>query len=175
VDPLGGSYYVEALTTAVEEAAARYLEAIGEMGGAARAIEYMQEEVHRAAYEHQLAVEAGERVVVGVNRWGSPTSARSRRRSAASSPRCARRARRVRGARPPLGPREAADGTENLMPRLIEAVKARVTLGEISDAFREAWGTYHPASGTGARPGWREAPPVDYLRRFANAFFPGAA
>jgi methylmalonyl-CoA mutase, N-terminal domain len=154
VDPLGGSHYVEALTTAVEEAAGRYLEAIGGMGGAARAIEYMQEEVHRAAYEHQLAVEAGERVVVGVNRFqdagekpvelGQPDfgSLEATQRRELAALRQARDASEVRAHLSAL--REAADGTENLMPRLIEAVKARVTLGEISDAFREAWGTYRP-------------------------------
>src|SRR5690606_32763155 len=65
----GGSYYVEALTTAIEEKALRYLEVIERMGGASQAIAFMQEEVHRAAYEHQLAVESGDRIVVGVNAY----------------------------------------------------------------------------------------------------------
>src|SRR5690606_17011820 len=69
VDPLGGSYFVESLTSELEAAAVRYLEAIERMGGASQAIAYMQEEVHRAAYEHQLAVESEDRVVVGVNRF----------------------------------------------------------------------------------------------------------
>ena len=69
VDPLGGSYYVEALTDALEQKAEVYLERIAEHGGAPNAIGLMQEEVQRAAYEHQLAVESGERVVIGVNRY----------------------------------------------------------------------------------------------------------
>ena len=69
VDPLGGSYFVEALTSALEEKALAYRDAIEGMGGASRAIEYMQEEVHRAAYQHQLAVESEDRIVVGVNRY----------------------------------------------------------------------------------------------------------
>src|SRR5690606_21901252 len=67
VDPLAGSYFVESLTDSVQAKAEEYLARIAELGGAARAIEYMQQEVHRAAYEHQLAVESGETVVVGVN------------------------------------------------------------------------------------------------------------
>ena len=69
VDPLAGSYFVEALTDAVEQKAREYLEKIRELGGAAEAIAYMQEEIHRSAYEHQLKVEKGDRVVVGVNRF----------------------------------------------------------------------------------------------------------
>src|SRR5690606_1645289 len=73
-DPLGGSYYVEALTAALESAAREYLDRIEEQGGAPLAIGFMQEEVHRAAYEHQLAIESGERVVVGVNAFQADTS-----------------------------------------------------------------------------------------------------
>src|SRR5690606_26516725 len=69
VDPLGGSYYVESLTDALEDKAREYLDRIDAAGGAAAAIHLMQEEVQRAAYAHQLAVESGERVVVGVNRY----------------------------------------------------------------------------------------------------------
>ena len=69
VDPLGGSYYVEALTSGLEERAARYLERVDELGGAARAVEYFQDEIHKAAYAHQLAVEREEKLVVGVNAY----------------------------------------------------------------------------------------------------------
>jgi methylmalonyl-CoA mutase, N-terminal domain len=153
VDPLAGSYFVESLTNAVEEKALAYLERIEAMGGASRAIEFMQEEVHRAAYEHQLAVEAGDQVVVGVNHFtasderldlGQPDFGaleQSQRRKLA----------KLKQSRDPAevnarlaSLRETAAGTDNLMPHLIEAVKAGITLGEISDTFRDVWGAYRP-------------------------------
>jgi methylmalonyl-CoA mutase, N-terminal domain len=153
VDPLGGSYYVEALTAAVEERAAAYLTRIEEMGGAPAAIEFMQEEVHRAAYEHQLAVESGDRVVVGVNRFAGAeqpvqlTQPDYRALEGSQREKLAkfRAGRDDADAHARLAAlREHAAGTENLMPHLIEAVKAGVTLGEISDAFRQVWGVYTP-------------------------------
>jgi methylmalonyl-CoA mutase, N-terminal domain len=155
VDPLGGSYYVEALTTAVEEKAVAYLERIEEMGGAAEAIAFMQEEIHRAAYEHQLQVETGDRVVVGVNRFqrsdedpidlGQPDFGALERSQVDSLARI--RAERddadVRARLEAI--RTAARGSDNLMPPIIDAVKAKVSLGEISDALRAEWGTYRPA------------------------------
>jgi methylmalonyl-CoA mutase N-terminal domain/subunit len=153
VDPLGGSYYVEALTTALEERAVEYLERIADQGGAASAIEYMQEEVHRAAYEHQLAVESGERVVVGVNRFVEEDEvvrieqpdyralAEAQREKLARF-RAARDADRVRDHLAAL--REAAAGTGNLVPRIVAAVADGATVGEVSDAFREVWGVYRP-------------------------------
>ena len=155
VDPLAGSYFVERLTTAVEEKAREYLEKIEEMGGAADAIAYMQEEIHRAAYEHQLAVEHGDRVVVGVNRFQSaeeePVELAQPDFSALEASQKAqlaevRRARDDGEVRARLDAvRAAARGTDNLMPPIIDAVKAMVTLGEISDALREVWGVYRPA------------------------------
>jgi methylmalonyl-CoA mutase, N-terminal domain len=153
VDPLGGSYYVESLTTALEEKAIGYVEAIEAMGGASHAIEYMQEEVHRAAYTHQLAVESGERVVVGVNRYaGGPEEGvipqpdygalEQEQRARLSDARTRRDSRAAAERLSTL--RDAARGTENLMPLLITAVKEGVTLGEISDTFREVWGVYRP-------------------------------
>ncbi|HEX6926459.1 MAG TPA: methylmalonyl-CoA mutase family protein [Longimicrobiaceae bacterium] len=154
VDPLGGSYYVEALTTAIEEKAVRYLEAIEKLGGASHAIAYMQEEVHRAAYEHQLAVESGDRIVVGVNAYQedsgpaeieqpdySAFEAAQRERLALH--RQQRDARLVADRLSAL--RSAAAGSENLVPLIIGAVKDGVTLGEVSDAFREVWGVYRAA------------------------------
>jgi methylmalonyl-CoA mutase, N-terminal domain len=153
VDPLAGSYFVESLTSAVEEKARAYLDRIEEMGGASRAIEFMQEEVHRAAYEHQLAVESGDRVVVGVNRFtgkeapldlGQPDfgALELSQRDKLARFRDARDADEVHARLSAL--REHAAGSENLMPHLIDAVKAGVTLGEISDTFREVWGAYRP-------------------------------
>jgi methylmalonyl-CoA mutase, N-terminal domain len=155
VDPLAGSYYVEALTTALEEKAREYLERIDEMGGASEAIAYMQEEIHRAAYEHQIAVERGEKVLVGVNKFGSAdaepldlaqpdfSALEQSQRAGLARVRAERDDAEVRARLEAI--REAARGTENLMPRIIDAVKAMVTLGEISDALRAEWGTYRPA------------------------------
>jgi methylmalonyl-CoA mutase, N-terminal domain len=155
VDPLGGSYYVEALTTAVEEKAAAYLDRIAGMGGAAEAIAYMQEEIHRAAYDHQLKVEAGDRVVVGVNRFaaeqedpidlGQPdfTALERSQRTRLAEIKSGRDDTEVRAHLEAI--RSAARGSDNLMPRIIDAVKAMVSLGEISDALRAEWGVYRPA------------------------------
>jgi methylmalonyl-CoA mutase N-terminal domain/subunit len=153
VDPLGGSYYVEALTTALEERATGYLSRIDQMGGAARAIGFMQEEVHRAAYQHQLAVETGDRVVVGINRFATDQPALDLAqpdfRSLATGQR--ERLAIVKSSRDQAkvvatleGVAAAAAGSDNLMPPIIEAVKARATLGEISDTLRGVWGTYTP-------------------------------
>jgi methylmalonyl-CoA mutase, N-terminal domain len=154
VDPLGGSYFVEALTDALEEQARRYLDRIEELGGAAAAIDFMQEEVHRAAYAHQLAIESGERVVVGVNKYGVDES-----RVEIAQPDYSglesgqkRRLGELKANRDPAmvertltAVRQAATGSENLMPPLIDAVKSRATLGEMSDALRGVWGQYTPS------------------------------
>ena len=155
VDPLAGSYYVEALTTALEEKARAYLDRIEQMGGASEAIVFMQEEIHRAAYEHQIAVERGERTIVGVNRFqgadeekvdlGQPdfSALEQSQRSQLAGIKGSRDDAEVHARLEAI--RAAARGTENLMPRIIDAVKAMVTLGEISDALRAEWGVYRPA------------------------------
>jgi methylmalonyl-CoA mutase N-terminal domain/subunit len=154
VDPLAGSYYVEALTTAIEDKAREYLDRIEELGGASSALAYMQEEIHRAAYEHQIAVERGDKTIVGVNKFqgaeepfdlGQPdfSALEQSQRATLAKVRAERDDAEVRARLEAI--REAARGTENLMPRIIDAVKAMVTLGEISDALRAEWGTYRPA------------------------------
>jgi methylmalonyl-CoA mutase N-terminal domain/subunit len=150
-DPLGGSWYVEALTDAVEARAREYLDRIDELGGASRAIDFMQEEIHRAAYRHQLDVEAGERVVVGVNAFTEEEdrpalvqpdfgALEQRQRARLSELRSRRDGAAAAAALERV--RSAARGEENLMPPIVEAVKALATLGEISDALRAEWGTY---------------------------------
>jgi methylmalonyl-CoA mutase N-terminal domain/subunit len=150
-DPLAGAYFVEALTDEIEARAREYLGRIEEIGGAARSVEYMQEEIHQAAYRHQLAVEAGERSVVGVNAFAEDEEAphipqpdysalEAGQIERLVSYRAERDARAVRGAVEAV--RSAARDGENLMPRFIHAVKEKVTLGEISDALRQEWGTY---------------------------------
>jgi len=151
VDPLGGSYYVEALTDAVEAGAREYLARIDEMGGAAKAIEFMSEEIHRSAYRYQLEVENGARTVVGLNAYresGRSVTIEQPDYRALEEVQKVRLGER-RTTRDPVrlrdrleGIRAAARSGENLLPPMIEAAKARATLGEISDVLREEWGTY---------------------------------
>ncbi len=151
VDPLAGSYFVEHLTDRIEEEARRYLEEIAGRGGAAQSVAYMQDEIHRAAYRFQREIEAGERVVVGVNRFveDEPRPRRTdpdyaqmeaAQRRGLVTLRNAREAELVRASLDALA--EAARGTQNLLPRILDAVRAKVTLGEISHALRRVWGTF---------------------------------
>jgi methylmalonyl-CoA mutase N-terminal domain/subunit len=156
VDPLGGSYYVEALTDQIESGARELIGQVDALGGAARAIEqgFFQEAIARSAYELQKAQESGERVVVGVNRFSddsppltietpdfSALERQQRDRLAG-----VKRGRDSRAVQLALGAIEqCARGSEPLLPPIIEAVRARATLGEISDALRSVWGLYRPA------------------------------
>jgi methylmalonyl-CoA mutase, N-terminal domain len=153
VDPLGGSYYVESLTDRIEAEARALIEEVDGLGGAARAIEagFFQQRIAESAYELQKALEKQELVVVGVNRFvtdeGPPriehpdySGLEARQKARLASARAARDAGAVRGALDRLG--NAAQGRGSLLPPIIDAVRARATLGEISDALRAAWGTY---------------------------------
>ncbi len=152
VDPLAGSYYVESLTDDVERRAWEYVERIDEMGGALVAVEkgYVQREIQESAYQYQRQVEDGQRIVVGVNRFQS-TEPEEIGELLAVDPALrvqqAERLRALRAGRDHVRCHElierlerAARGTENLMPLILEAVESYCTLGEISDAFRRAWG-----------------------------------
>jgi methylmalonyl-CoA mutase N-terminal domain/subunit len=150
-DPLGGSYYVEALTDEIERRARDYLDRIAELGGAARAIDYMQTEIHQAAYRFQMAIESDTRTVVGVNayvedegppRIGQPDYS-ALEQSQVEQLAEWRRARDPAAATAALTRiRDVSRTSENLVPSLVEAVKVGVTLGEISDTLRREWGTY---------------------------------
>jgi methylmalonyl-CoA mutase N-terminal domain/subunit len=153
VDPLGGSFYVERLTNEIEERAMDYIRKIDEMGGSPRAIElgFIQKEIQEAAYAYQREVESGERVVVGVNRFQvqePPFKAilrvdpavRERQLQRLEKIKRERDSERVKRALEGL--RKAAEGTENLMPHILEAVKSEATLGEICDVLREVFGEY---------------------------------
>jgi methylmalonyl-CoA mutase N-terminal domain/subunit len=153
VDPLGGSYYVEHLTDEMEMRANDYIRRIDEMGGIIRAVEehYPQKEIGESAYRHQREVEQGERIIVGVNALKSDKDEPiellkiDERVSHDQIDRLQKlRARRDAAAvTAALGKVEAAArGTDNLMPPVLEAVKAYVTLGEVSDVFRKVWGAY---------------------------------
>ncbi|HEX2765778.1 MAG TPA: methylmalonyl-CoA mutase family protein [Candidatus Limnocylindria bacterium] len=155
-DPLGGSWYVESLT---DEIARRALEEIGridERGGTLAALEagYQQNEIGDAAYEVQRAVERGDRVVVGVNRYaeeGEEQRPEPQLIDPELEERQVERTRAVRARRDAnrgdealKALKDAAAGTENLLPRIRAAVEADVTLGEISHALRDVWGEYRP-------------------------------
>jgi methylmalonyl-CoA mutase, N-terminal domain len=155
VDPLGGSWYVESLTDTIESGALALIEEVDALGGAARAVErgYFQEAIARSAYEFQQAVESGAQVVVGVNRFTDDQPAmvlpipEYSALAARQQARLAERRARRDGARvkETLDALEAqARGTGPLMPLMIEAVRARASLGEISDTLRRCWGTYRP-------------------------------
>jgi methylmalonyl-CoA mutase, N-terminal domain len=159
IDPLGGSYFVEELTNRLEQEALDYFERIRELGGVIPAIKenFFQREIAEASFRFQREVEAGERVIVGVNRFEDAgdeeeidllridpeleqkqiervTALRARRQSAAAEEALARLKR------------DAVRDDVNLMPAIIEASKAYVTMGEMCDALREVWGI------------WRETP-----------------
>ncbi len=153
VDPLGGSYYVEALTNRLEEGARDYFHRLDAMGGMVKAIEqgYPQREILEASQRYQREVERGERMVVGVNDYVEPErqaipilrigpEVEQDQIARLSDLRKARDPFRMAGALEEL--QEAAACSENVMPYLVEAVKAKATLGEISAALKEVFGTY---------------------------------
>ncbi len=153
VDPLAGSYYVESLTDSIEQGARKLIEQVDELGGAARAIErgFFQDAIARSAYDLQKAQEAGDRVVVGVNRFTDDSSPltiaapdfsalETQQRERLAQVKAGRNSGAVHGAL--SGLREIAAGQGALMPAIITAVRARATLGEISDSLRAVWGVY---------------------------------
>jgi methylmalonyl-CoA mutase N-terminal domain/subunit len=178
-DPLGGSYYVERLTTELESRALALMERVEALGGSARAIAaaFFQDEIARSAYEHQLRVERGETVIVGVNRYADADAGveiatpdySALERAQASRVRDARRIRNAAAVERALaalgnaaasvasatidrsapeafgadarGPASTPAGSA-LMPLIIDAVRARATVGEISDVFEAHWGRY---------------------------------
>lgn len=152
-DPLGGSYCIEGLTSELEEEASAYLATIDEMGGMVAAIEcgYVQREIQDSAYAMQQRVERGEQLIVGVNSYRSeePSSVpilridATQERDRADEVAGFRATRKQDEAEAALDRlREAAAGTDNLLPAIRAAVEAATTLGEISDALRDVFGTY---------------------------------
>jgi methylmalonyl-CoA mutase N-terminal domain/subunit len=153
VDPLAGSYFIEALTDEIEAAAQLYIDKIDVMGGAVNAIEsgYIQNEISNAAYQYQLEVEAGDRVIVGVNKFTQEHEGITDVMNIDESIRLiqiekikllkeARNSEEVEQALSNL--RVAAKGTANLMPLILIAVEAYATLGEIADAMRDIFGEH---------------------------------
>ena len=155
-DPLGGSYLVEHLTDEIEAGAREYIEKIDELGGAPAAVEagYMQSQIQEAAYRDQIRVETQQVLVVGVNAYRSdgpaameimgvdPAIESAQRRHLSQ----VREARDGGAVQDQLGRlKNAAEGTENLMPIFINCLEAEVTLGEICGQLRAVWGEYVPA------------------------------
>jgi methylmalonyl-CoA mutase, N-terminal domain len=157
VDPLAGSYFVEALTHEIEKGATEYIRKIDEMGGAVRAVEcgFIESEIQDSAYQFQKAVESGDRVIVGVNRFQTqeklPSNllrvdprVRETQLKGLEKLRSKRDSAAVESALVEL--RKCAEGTDNLMPPILDAVKKRVTLGEICGVLRQVFGEYTHAS-----------------------------
>ncbi|MGH9700844.1 MAG: methylmalonyl-CoA mutase family protein, partial [Candidatus Acidiferrales bacterium] len=157
-DPLGGSYFVEALTDEVERGAWDYIEKIDALGGMVEAIEraYPQREIAEAAYQYQMAIDRKQKIIVGVNEYagkekpleilqidetvaGRQSERLAKLRAERSSEEVARRLAALR---------KAAAGAENTMPHIYDAVKAYATLGEICDALRDVFGIYEEVSVT---------------------------
>ncbi len=153
IDPLAGSYFLEALTDDVEREAGGFIEAIDKLGGMAAAIEagYVQSEIQRAAYRYNCEVESGKRVVVGVNKFASPEDPpqnllkidpRVQREQIASLHTIRQQRNSTECAKALLALSAAGRGNENLMPKILDAVRCYATVGEICDALREVFGEY---------------------------------
>jgi len=156
VDPLAGSYAIEELTNEIERRAAAYLEKIDALGGMLRAIEtgYVQREIQEAAYQYQRAVESGDAVVVGVNRFKveEETPVPIMRVDPAIEEAQIGRVRALRERRDAAvteaalaALEEAARRTENILPRILTCVESYATVGEISHRLRRVWGEYREA------------------------------
>jgi methylmalonyl-CoA mutase N-terminal domain/subunit len=152
-DPLGGSYYIESLTAALEREAEELIARVDELGGAVAAIEqgFVQAEIEASAFRYQAEIESGERVVVGVNRFAEPAAEKvellqvepdseRRQRERTARVRAERNTAVVEAALAEV--RAIAEGDANLLPAMRDALRARTTVGEICGALREVWGTY---------------------------------
>jgi methylmalonyl-CoA mutase N-terminal domain/subunit len=153
IDPLAGSYYIESLTDEIETRASEYLDKIAGLGGMLKAIErgFVQQEIQNAAYEYQQAVDEKEATVVGVNRFQQEHEVpvpiqridETLERKQVERVRALRAKRdRKRWSEALDAVQEAARSGENLMPKILGAVEAHATVGEISDAMRKVFGEY---------------------------------
>jgi methylmalonyl-CoA mutase N-terminal domain/subunit len=153
VDPLAGSYFIEALTDEIEAAAQMYVDRIDMMGGSVKAIEedYIQQEIARSAYEYQNQIESGERVIVGVNRFTQieepasnvfrvDDSIRTMQIAKLDTLKAERDNKAVKESLEELA--LAAKTDQNLMPHILSAVENYATLGEIADELRTVFGEY---------------------------------
>ncbi|MDX6472903.1 MAG: methylmalonyl-CoA mutase, N-terminal domain, partial [Gaiellaceae bacterium] len=152
-DPLGGSYFIEALTDELEARAWELIERVDQLGGAVEAIEqgFVQEEIEQSAFAWQQAVEGGERVIVGVNRFQEESTGRvellkidpeGERRQIERTVRVRAERNGDAAAAAVASVRAAAQGEANLLPALREALRAYCTVGELCETLREEWGMY---------------------------------
>jgi methylmalonyl-CoA mutase, N-terminal domain len=154
-DPFGGSYFIESLTDELEERARELIARVDEVGGAVAAVEqgFVQGEIENAAYRYAQEVEAGERVIVGVNQYEETGTESEEIELLRIDPDAERRQHertsRVRAERDAVAAeeslarvRDAASGTENLLPPLREALRVRCTIGEICNVLRDEFGMY---------------------------------
>ena len=157
IDPLAGSYYIEHLTNSIESQAADYIRRIDELGGAASAIEqgFVQREIQESAYRYQKAVEQGERIVVGLNKFQvqEPKPTGLLRVDPTVREQQMKKLQRLKEKRDNgavqtslAGLKKAAQGEDNLLPLILQAVRAYATLGEICDTLREVFGEYTAVS-----------------------------
>ena len=157
VDPLGGSYYIEWLTNKIEEGIHQYIAKIDEIGGASEAVKqgYIQREIRRAAYNFQKEVDSGEQVVVGVNKFTTEEkpelalfeideTVEKKQIERLRKLRSERDSEKVKKVLDEV--REVARSDQNIMPVLLEAVKAYATVGEISDALRDVFGEFREST-----------------------------
>jgi methylmalonyl-CoA mutase N-terminal domain/subunit len=155
-DPFGGSVYIEQLTDEIEADAKAYIERIDSMGGTLAAVEkgFIQAEIQNAAYEYQKAIEEGKQVVVGVNKYetNEPNTIKPFKINANLEREQIERVRAVRASRSPgdveaalKALESAARSSENLLPKILDACRALVTVGEISDCLRTVFGEYREA------------------------------
>jgi methylmalonyl-CoA mutase N-terminal domain/subunit len=153
VDPLGGSFVVESMTDAIEERVWEYIRTIDDLGGAVRAIEqqYYQTQIAESAYKYQMAIESGEKIIVGVNECrveekGNPETLRvpeeirSKQIMTLAQTKAMRDQPAVEATLKAL--RERAQTKENLIPVILAAVEAYASIGEISDVLRGVWGEH---------------------------------
>jgi methylmalonyl-CoA mutase N-terminal domain/subunit len=152
-DPLGGAYFIEALTDELEARAWELIERVDELGGSVAAVEqgFIQDEIEQAAFEYQRQIEAGERVIVGVNRFTEEQrepielhrldpEAERRQLERTARVRAERNAQEAEAAIAEV--RRVATGDGNLLVPMREALRTRCTIGEICNALRDEWGTY---------------------------------
>ena len=153
IDPLAGSYYVEAMTDSIEKEADEYISRIDGLGGMIAAIEngYVQSEIQNAAYQFEKELESGKRIVVGINKFQSKEDSKpdllkinmkvqEDQIEFLNKIKAKRNASEVSASLDEL--KKAAGGNDNLMPFILDAVKAYATVGEICDAMREIFGEY---------------------------------
>lgn len=154
IDPFAGSYAVEAMTNEIEKKAMEYIEKIDQMGGMIKAIEtgYVQKEIHESAYKQQLAIDKGEEVIVGVNKFQMDEDVKKReilkvdpeleKKQVERLKRLKERRDNEKVKKSLQKIKEVASTDENLFPYVLEAVKAYATVGEISNALRDVFGEY---------------------------------